>query len=400
MATTDTVDERVAPGMSGLALAGFGALLMCLAAGYGVLFTIVDDYRDEYGISETAIGVVIGLGFITAFFAQLFIAPWADRGHARTVALAGTAVGVAGLLLMAIGTSLSPILIGRCVSGVGIGAAVPAVRRMVILADPANLGRNLGRLLSAEVFGFAMGPAISAVLVGPLGIPAPFLVVAGATTFLMIVVARFQVPEEQTTDAPARLALDLLRIKPFAGAVLLGAAVYVMIGAFDALWAVVHDDLGTADWMANLGITLFAIPLIVFGPLGGKLSQTYGPFRIATLGLLAGTFYMSMYGLLPSGGWIFTLAMVHAVTDGFTVSSAGVAVGMTVPSDRQAGAQGVLGAAQAVAAGMTAIAIGATYDTSGRTAAYLLSGALMLTLVVSGVWLARSAWSLRDAPPG
>ena len=60
MATTDTVDERVAPGMSGLALAGFGALLMCLAAGYGVLFTIVDDYRDEYGISETAIGVVIG----------------------------------------------------------------------------------------------------------------------------------------------------------------------------------------------------------------------------------------------------------------------------------------------------------------------------------------------------
>ena len=178
MATTDTVDERVAPGMSGLALAGFGALLMCLAAGYGVLFTIVDDYRDEYGISETAIGVVIGLGFITAFFAQLFIAPWADRGHARTVALAGTAVGVAGLLLMAIGTSLSPILIGRCVSGVGIGAAVPAVRRMVILADPANLGRNLGRLLSAEVFGFAMGPAISAVLVGPLGIPAPFLVVS------------------------------------------------------------------------------------------------------------------------------------------------------------------------------------------------------------------------------
>ena len=32
-----------------------------LAAGYGVLFTIVDDYRDEYGISETAIGIVIGL---------------------------------------------------------------------------------------------------------------------------------------------------------------------------------------------------------------------------------------------------------------------------------------------------------------------------------------------------
>ena len=109
MATTDTVDERVAPGMSGLALAGFGALLMCLAAGYGVLFTIVDDYRDEYGIRETAIGVVIGLGCITAFFAQLFIAPWADRGHARTVALTGTAVPFASVVIWRQNASSSPL---------------------------------------------------------------------------------------------------------------------------------------------------------------------------------------------------------------------------------------------------------------------------------------------------
>ena len=40
----------------------FGGLMASLAAGYGVLFTIVDDYRDEYGISETSIGVVIGIG--------------------------------------------------------------------------------------------------------------------------------------------------------------------------------------------------------------------------------------------------------------------------------------------------------------------------------------------------
>ena len=41
-----------------LLLVAFGGLMASLAAGYGVLFTIVDDYRDEYGISETAIGVV------------------------------------------------------------------------------------------------------------------------------------------------------------------------------------------------------------------------------------------------------------------------------------------------------------------------------------------------------
>jgi MFS family permease len=371
----------------------FGSLMASLAAGYGVLFTIVDDYRDEYGIGETAIGVVIGIGFIAAFLSQLVIAPLADRGHARKVVLFGVAINVVGLLLMGFSTTLVPILIGRFISGIGIGAAIPAARRIVILADPNHLGQNLGRLLAAEVFGFAMGPAISAALVGPFGIPAPFVVVAAGTVVMLPFVARVAVSENGPT-AHRRLAIDLLRIRPFAGAVVLGAAVFVMIGSFDALWALVHDDLGTTKWVANLGITLFALPLIVLGPIGGRLAQVHGPFRIAALGLVGGAIFMTLYGLMPTGGLIFAVAMLHAVSDGLTVSSTGVAVGMTVPDDRQAGAQGVLGGAQALAAGIMAVVTGALYDEFGRTVAYAVCAAVMLTLVAIGTWLARSAWSL------
>ncbi len=371
----------------------FGGLMASLAAGYGVLFTIVDDYRDEYGISETAIGVVIGIGFVAAFLSQVLIAPFADRGHARTVVLFGVGINVVGLLLMGFSTTLTPILIGRFISGIGIGAAVPAARRIVILADPNHLGQNLGRLLAADVFGFALGPAVSAVLVGPFGIPAPFIVVAAATVIMLPFVARVAV-DESTGTAHRRLAVDLLRIRPFAGAVVLGAAVFVMIGSFDALWALVHSDLGTTKWVANLGITLFALPLIVLGPIGGRWAQVYGPFKVAVAGLIAGAFFMSLYGVMPTGGLIFAVAMLHAISDGFTVSSTGVAVGMTVPEARQAGAQGVLGGAQALSAGVMAVVTGALYDQFGRTVAYAVCGSVMLVLVATGAWLARSAWSL------
>ena len=73
------------------------------------------------------------------------------------------------------------MLVGRFVMGIGVGMAVPAVRRIVIVADPDRLGHNLGRLLAAEVAGFAAGPALSALLVGPFGIPVPFLVIAAGT---------------------------------------------------------------------------------------------------------------------------------------------------------------------------------------------------------------------------
>ena len=266
-------------------------------------------------------------------------------------------------------------------------------RRGTHAADPNHLGQNLGRLLAADVFGFALGPALSALLVGPFGIPAPFVVVSVATLVTLAFVARVSVVESGSS-VHRRLAVDLLKIRPFAGAVVLGSAVFVMIGSFDALWALVHSDLGTTKWLANLGIMLFALPLIILGPIGGRWAQVYGPFKIAVAGLVGGAFFMSLYGVMPTGGMIFAVAMLHAISDGFTVSSTGVAVGMTVPEDRQAGAQGVLGGAQALAAGIMAVVTGLLYDQFGRTVAYAACGIVMLVLVAAGAWLARSAWSL------
>ncbi len=387
-------------------LVAFGGLAASLIAGYGVLFTIVDEYRTEYGISESQVGMIISLGFLSGFLAQVLIAPVADRGHARRLVVIGVFLNAVGLVMMALGTSLAPILLGRFVSGLGVGAATPAIRRIVILADPGNLGTNLGRLLSADVFGFAMGPVVSAVLVGPFGIPAPFFVITAVTLVLTPFVARVPVVETTTSTGPTkRLAFDLLKIRPFAGATVLAGTSFVMIGGFDALWALVHDELGTTEWVANLGITLFALPLIVLGPFGGRLAQTFGPFRLAAIGLLAGAGFMFGYGMMPTGIAIFTLSLFHALSDGFTISGPGVAAGLVVPEERQAGAQGMLGASQAVMAGIMAFVTGYIYEWFGRTAAYTLVAVTMVVLVSFGLWLAKDAWTLKrplggDAPLG
>ena len=43
----------------------------------------------------------------------------------------------------------------------------------------ARLLPLLGLLLASDVTGFALGPVVSAILVPSLGLPAPFLVIAG-----------------------------------------------------------------------------------------------------------------------------------------------------------------------------------------------------------------------------
>ena len=47
----------------------FGLLTALLASGYGVMFTVLDDFRDEYGIEAHWLGVIVGVGFFASFFA-------------------------------------------------------------------------------------------------------------------------------------------------------------------------------------------------------------------------------------------------------------------------------------------------------------------------------------------
>lgn len=373
--------------MSRIQVLTFGLMTAVLASGYGVMFTVLDDFRDDYGIEAYWLGMIVGIGFLSAFVAQVFLAPIADRGHARTMVLVGLLLNVVGLLGMALGETVGVLLIARFVMGVGVGVATPAVRRIVINGDPGNLGTNLGLLLAADVAGFAAGPAVSALLVPEFGIAAPFLTIAALTALTLPVMLRVEVNEAVPARlAESRFAFDLLRSPAMVSALLVGSALFLMIGTFDALWAIVLDDLRASELMANLGITIFALPLIVFGPYGGRLAQRIGPFRLGPFGLVLGAVFMFLYGVMPAAVLMLVVSIVHAVSDSLTVSSNAVAVGMVAPTERQAAAQGMLGAAQTLTGGVTSVLAGVLYSAGGRFLAYTVCAAVMVVMA-AGAWV-------------
>jgi len=356
---------------------------------YGVMFTMLDDYRDEYGISESGLGLVLAVGFFAAFVGQITLAPLADRGHAKRMMITGFAFVVAGCLLMAFGTTLIALLAGRLVTGVGTGMSLPALRKIVIVSDPDNLGGNMGRLLSVDIAGFALGPVLSAVLIGPFGLASPFLVISATVVIVTLALWRVDVPETATEDRPSeRFAFDLLRIPAVTGGVLLGVALFIMIGTFDSLWAIMMEDLDAADWIANMGVSLFAIPMALLGPYGGRLAQRKGPYRLGAIGMTVGAVCMVMYGFLPTAALMLAVFFVHIMNDGFTVTSAAVAVGMAAPTERQAGAQGLLGGVQTLVGGVAASLAGWSYDHLGRGPTFTITAAVMMVCTTAGLVLA------------
>ena len=359
--------------------------------GYGVMFTVLDDFRDKYGITEAQLGIIVGVGFLTGFLSQILFAPLADKGHAKKLVMTGIAIEIVGTLFMAFGQAFLPLIIGRLLAGFGVGISEPALRRILILSDPERMGQNLGLIVSASVAGFTAGPIVSALTADTLGIAVPFLIVA----VLLVVVAfglfNLQFQEANIEDAPTqRLAFDMLRIRPLAGAIVIGLALFAMIGTFDAVWSVMMDDMEAPTWVANLGISLFALPMIFLAPRGGRLTQKFGPFKASMTGLSIGAICLVMYGTLWSPYPMLAIGIIHGVVDGLTVTGGSAAVALVAPRERLASAQGLFGGLQTLMGGIAAVIAGTEYGMIGR-ATFIWCAVAMLLFIAIGSWLAKDS---------
>jgi MFS family permease len=364
------------------------------------MFTMLDDFRNNFGIAESALGFIVGVGFFTSFLGQVSIAPLADRGRAQRLIILGLSLEVIGCIGMALGETFIVLLTSRMIMGFGAGSALPALRRVIIVADPENFGRNLGRILSFEVAGFASGPVISVIFAEFFGIPGPFIFLATIISLFVIIVSRIAVPETAKENHPTeRFAIDLLKNRAITSGILIGVALFFMIGVFDSLWVLIMDDLDAAQWMANVGVSVFVLPLILLGPFGGKFVQRIGPYRAGGFGMILGALFMAGYGLMPTPTLMMVVFFFHSLNDGFFVTGAGVAVGTSAPLERQAGAQGLLGGMETLAGGVAASFSGVAYDHLGRTTTFIGTGAIMLTLILASRILAGDNWSVRNVVP-
>ena len=370
-----------------------------LAAGYGVMFTMLDDWRREYGIQETGLSMIIAIGFFTSFVAQLTIAPLADKGHARKLLSLGMLANAVGAVVMAFGESLPTFLLGRFVMGLGAGIAIPAIKRIVIVSDRENIGRNLGRGVSIEVAGFAIGPVISALTVDAFNLAAPFIIITALTMIFGIIISRLNISETAVEDqTDERFALDLLKLRPVLGSILVGLALYVMIGVYDSLWVIMMDDLQAPNWVGNAGVALFGLPWIFFGTLGGKIAQRHGPLRVSAFGLGMGALYMTSYGFLSMPYLMLGIGLSQSILDSLTVTGIGIAVAQATPPERQAGASGLLGGMQTLTGGIAAVAAGVSYEHFGQAFAFSATGIVMALLVTVGCVLAGKQWLRKPSP--
>jgi MFS family permease len=292
------------------------------------------------------------------------------------------------MVLLAVGQELWHYVAGRVVFGFALGTAGPAARRTVIVADPENLGRNIGRLGAWDVGGFVAGPIIATGLTAVGGFRFTFWTMAGALALLLPVAFRAQ-PDVAAQDQE-RLGLQgLLRIRRLIGAFFMVAAYFVFIGAFEAVWVLEMDTRGASRAVLGVALTVGALPIALLSPLGGMLAQRYGARRwaVGSLGII--TLMVIFWGIVPGVVGLIALTVATSVVEGFGFPSTPMLVAAAVPEDRQATAQGLMGAVEVATGAVAAIAIAIVYDAHGDAVAWRTTAVTMAILLSIGAILTR-----------
>ena len=359
-----------------------------MSAGLASIMTMLAELRNELGFSEAGIGLAIGSGFGAAFIATLVMAPHADRGKAPRLLQAGIALGICGLGLLAVSDQLWHFVVGRIVFGFSLGTAGPGARRTVIVADPDNLGRNMGRLGAWDVGGFVVGPLLAAVLNGLGGFRLTFWAFAGLLVLLLPMSFRAQ-PDTGVKDTEGLGFRGLFRIRRLVGAFFIVAAYFVFIGAMESIWILELDTRGASSMVIGIGLTLAALPIPLLSPWGGVLAQRYGARRWAIGSLSVLSLAIVFYGIVPGVIWLLVVTMLTSVIEGFGFPSSPMLVAAAVTEERQASAQGLMGAVELASGAVAAIAFAALYGATGDLTVWIATAVVMAALLVVGAVLTR-----------
>jgi MFS family permease len=367
-----------------------------LDANLGSILALLAEIRLQFGIDPFGIGLIGGSGFITAVIAQVGLARLADRGHARVMMIFGLVMAALSLAVLAHADSLWQFVSGRLLLGLGHGAFVPAARRTVIVMAGADAGAALGRLGAAQMTGFLVGPLLGSLIFGFSSLSAVFLLSLVVVAACVPLIARIKI-ETSAVPHRKRVLRTLLKRPGMQAMICMAIGYYGSFGLYESIWAIFLSDLGASQWFIGLNLTLFAVPMILVAPVGGRLATRYGAMKMAFAGVAVTIPFIASYGMLGSAIVLTFLMLVQAVGDALVMPASQLAVAEVSGDDIAAG-QGLLSACGLAVAAAVAFAGGAVYSAYGPALLFAGQAVIMTITLLGACWLGRKQFGVASDP--
>ena len=323
-------------------------------------FPAIADDLHTTAVPYTLSGFMMAMGF-----GQLFIGPLSDRLGRRTLLLSGAALSVFASILCALAPTITVLIGGRILLGIGSGACVVIARSVI---PDITRGSEAARAFSIMMTIQGLAPVIAPVAGGLLlathgGWRGVFI----ALTFinaLQLLAAILFVPEtltperreqEPITTTITRM-VGLLKIPAFTTVTLSFAfGLGTLFSYISASPFVFQDQLGMSQLAYSLLFGLNSFGLVIGSGLNARLLRAHSPQQLllrASLVLVAASVLLLCCALAQPSLWTLAPTVFIVVTTlGFILGNS-AALGQSAAAPRTGAGAALMGFAQFMVAGL------------------------------------------------
>jgi MFS family permease len=400
-----------------------------VALGFGLVVPILPVFARSFGVSLTAVSLVISVFAGVRLVSNLYTGGLTDRIGTRNAVGWGALIVAASSALTATATSYGELLAYRGAGGFGSALFFNALLAHVIRIVPAEQrGRAVGGLQGAFLFGISFGPSVGGFLAEPLGLRWPFAVYGAFCALAGLVALAFLPRNERPAPRAAPGEEDLVGAagepsatrggggKPEGARALLATArelctdrtfVIALVLMAASRWAATGvrfslvpvfgaEVVGASPFLVGNAIALAALAQLAVVWPAGRLADTVGR-RLLTVPAFI------VFGIVAAGLAfattvpLFLVAMgAYGLATGFTSVTPPAVVGDIAPPERTGAAIGVLNTAGDLGSVVGPLASGLLADLAGYPAGF---GASAAVLVLAGLAAVRMRETLPSRVP-
>ena len=300
--------------------------------GFGSIVPVIALYAEDFGVSQTAIGLTIAVYGLARFLVNLPAGRLADLAGRRATLAVGGLITVLGTVLCAVAPSYEVFLLARFIAGAG--AACVLTGGQIVLADIASPG-NRGRVMSIYqgVFLFSVGAGAfpGGWLADRYGLASPFwanAVLAGIVTILAwVFVPETRGLREEPRTAAGGLAMpfrDQVRtvahVPGFALVCLVSFASFFARtgGLFNVIPLLADDQIGLSPDQIGIGIGMISIMGLILVYPSGMLVDRFGRKAVIVPSTLLTGFAILGFGIAGSFAGFLLSSVIWSAASGMS----------------------------------------------------------------------------------
>ncbi len=310
--------------------------------GFGIVVPVTPIYARSFGVTETAVGLVVAIYGLGRLLFNVPAGQAADRFGRRPTILVGTIVTSAGSLLCGLAEDFTQLLVFRLIGGIGAAIVITGVQTVVAdIATRENRGRMMATYQAFFTFAVGVGPSVGGVVALWAGYRAPFFAFA-ALALAAGVIAITQLPESRLVAGPTGAAASgappgatralLLNV----GFLTLSAITFVQFfnrtgGIFAVVPLAGVERIGIDPATMGLALTAASVCNIAFVGLAGSLADRLGRKAAIVPGCVVGA--AAFWGFALAGDYLSFVAsaILWGVSGAFLAASSAYAADLAPP---------------------------------------------------------------------